>query len=398
MRDIYKNPQAKVGLRWLIGLSTGLLMTLLVGYHTILAFLQHQLNHHSVHLYVLNKHHADLTPYLTEGIFPDALRGEVATLLEQSFAQKMDTSQYHVHLLFILSIWLIVTVVAFAIMTLYFKRFFNQLNTLNNYVLNLNSDVEPIDIRQSNEGILSQLQHSLYQTATSLHTQYRLSTKHKDYLDANIANISHQLKTPLTALWVVVDSILALPIEKRTDDTLLPLEPQLERINTLIQAILLMTRLDAHAITFKKENVKIGVLIKQLQTEFQVLLKEKGLTLQIIGDLDTVIKVDRFYLYEAMANIIKNGIDHACENSQITITITSNIFYTSIFIQNEGQPIDKDDLPYIFQRFYKGKNAKTTSIGIGLALSHDILNQHSGKLSAKNVSNGVQFELTIPQQ
>lgn len=397
MSVLHKNPQGKRAMLWLNLFSISVLGILLVGHHLLHELYTRQLIQQAADLFSIHTTHGDLRAYLQDGTINNSAQQLSKQLLAQQFVPKQLHSDYMRNALILICVWLVIYIVARVVISLYLKRFFAKISTLNNYVLDLHSLKEPLDIRHSKEGLFSQLEHSLYQTAKTLHTQYQLSKGHKDYLDANIANISHQLKTPLTALWVVNDLILDLPINERTDEKLLQLEPQLQRIDSLIQALLLLTRLDAHAITFKKEQVPVHTLITRIHEQFDTLFNTKHLTFNTVGATDSFVLADSFYLQEALFNIIKNAIDHSFADSSITMVIEDNIFYTSISIENSGPQIDKDDLPYIFKRFYKGKNATATSIGIGLALAYDILDQHSGKLSAQNIDTGVRFILTLPK-
>lgn len=397
MLALHKNPQARRAMLWLNVFAVSALSILLIGHHLLHELHTKKLIQQAADLFGIHLTQGDLRAYLQNGVISHSAQHQSNQLLAQQFVPKQLHSDYIRHIIILICVWVIFYIVARIIISLYLKRFFAKISTLNDYVLNLHSLEEPLDIRQSKEGLFSQLEHSLYQTAKTLHTQYQLSKGHKDYLDANIANISHQLKTPLTALWVVNDLMLDLPINERTDEKLLQLEPQLQRIDALIQSLLLLTRLDAHAITFKKEKVSLRELIARIHEQFNTLLAPKNLSFTTVGPTDIAVLADSFYLQEALFNIIKNAIDHSFNDSTITLYIDDNVFYTSITIENSGPQIDKDDLPYIFKRFYKGKNATPTSIGIGLSLAHDILDQHSGKLSAQNIDTGVRFILTLPK-
>lgn len=397
MSAFHQNPQAKRAMLWLNLFALSMLSILLIGHHLLHELHTKQLIQQAADVFGIHLTQGDLRAYFQNGTITPNAQYLSKQLLAQQFSPKQLHSNYTRDAIIIVCVWLVTYIIARLIISLYLKRFFNRISTLNDYVLNLHSLEEPLDIRQSKEGLFSQLEHSLYQTAKTLHTQYQLSKGHKDYLDANIANISHQLKTPLTALWVVNDLMLDLPINERTNEKLLQLEPQLQRIDSLIQALLLLTRLDAHAITFKKENVPLSELITRIQEQFNTLLALKNLSFTTVGSTDICVLADSFYLQEALFNIIKNAIDYAFNGSTITMHIEDNIFFTSITIENNGPQIDKEDLPYIFKRFYKGKQATPTSIGIGLSLAHDILDQHNGKLSAKNTPTGVRFILTLPK-
>lgn len=393
----YKNPQAKRAMFVFNSFSIIVLIALLLGHHLLHKSYEQQMIQQAAELFSIHVTHGDLLTYLQNGTISMEATQHANGLLSQQFIPKqLQFNSMHT-VICITLVWFILYSVARFLITSYLKRFFAKISELNDYVLDLHSLNEPLDIRNAQEGIFSQLENSLYQTAKTLHTQYQLSKGHKDYLDANIANISHQLKTPLTALWVVNDMVLTLPPHERTDEQLLQMEPQLHRIDALIQALLLMTRLDAHAVTFKKESITLSHLIDRIHEQFDALLQTKYLSFEVTGDMTLSVQADSFYLQEALFNIMKNATDHAFVNSTIRMHIDDNIFYTSIIFENTGPQIDSDDLPYIFKRFYKGKNATPTSIGIGLSLAHDILDQHNGKLSAQNLPNGVRFIVTLPK-
>lgn len=312
------------------------------------------------------------------------------------FTPKFIQHENQQHLLFVFILWFIFSLSMFYLMTAYLYRFYQKIDSLNQFTLNITLDKPPFDITTYQEGSFAQLENNLYQKVTYLHTQATKHKQHKEYLSDNIANISHQLKTPLTALGILTDTLLLDTVDNRTDDKLKAFNPQLEKIENLVQSLLLLTKLDAGVLPIKQETIALQPILNTLKQQFEILLTHNQITFDM-ETTDSVFIGDTFLITEAISNLIKNACDHTPIGGKIHITIEDSVFFSTLKIFNTGQQIDKTDLPHLFERFYKGKNATKTSIGIGLSLAYEIVQLHKGKITVENVPIGVLFTINIPK-
>jgi signal transduction histidine kinase len=219
--------------------------------------------------------------------------------------------------------------------------------------------------------------------------------KDRQSLADALSDISHQLKTPLTGMQVAIDLLCDgnLPPDKQ-DEFLKVIRTQFKHTEELITALLKLSKLDAKTIAFKHEEINVKELIQKAIQPLQIIIELKQQNLTLTGDDDIVFIGDEFWSMEALANIIKNGVEHTGVGGQIQIEWQENPIYTEIKISDEGEGIAKEDLPYIFQRFYKGKNSKPESIGIGLAMAQSIINEQSGRISISSQADiGTSFTI-----
>ncbi|MBF0780085.1 MULTISPECIES: sensor histidine kinase KdpD [unclassified Granulicatella] len=394
--SIYRNPEAKRALYlWII-------ITILSGI----------LLHISLHL-VYRSYHIDATYHLTkslavvhtqdsldtffnEGILSPQAQEEFNRLTNLSITPHLEFPSVSTPLLWLWLGWSAFVGATLLAITLHFKKFYAHINTLQQFVQELSYHHKPYDIRQNKEGELSFLNNQLYDMATSLYTQRDTAIQHKNYLNKHIANISHQLKTPLTSLMVVSDTLKILPLNERTNEKIEQLEPQIERIEYLVQSLLLLARLDAGVIQVNITATDTHEFINSILQRFDVLTQHNHITIETHIQ-DSTLFADVFYLREALTNVLKNAIDYTSPHGKITLTLEDSIFFTTIKVHNTGPLIPKHDLPYIFERFYRGSQHKQTGIGIGLSLAQELVRHHNGKLHAENTQTGVLMTLSIPK-
>ena len=203
-----------------------------------------------------------------------------------------------------------------------------------------------------------------------------------------LADVSHQLRTPLTALGVTV-SLLSkedLPREERAG-LLRSLKRSLNRIDRLIDALLKLSRIDAGTAVFRREPVPVAKLVSAAAEPLLLLADARGQRLTVsVGEES--FEGDPFWSAEALGNLIKNCIEHTPEGGEIRIGASENPLYTEIVVRDGGEGFSPEDLPRLFERFYRGRNAAPDSVGIGLALAREIAAAQNGTLTAKNASSG----------
>jgi len=283
-----------------------------------------------------------------------------------------------------------------SIISLLFTRWrYKKIAELSQYLKRISSGEYLMDIRDNHEGELSILKSEIYKVTVTLAEQARLLKNDKRFLADSISNISHQLKTPLTSMFVMTDLIRDenLPLDKRIEFTQ-NINSQLERLQWLVSSLLKLSKIDAGTIEFKKEKVIVKNLIERAVEPLLIPIELKGQTLEIAGS-DSVSFIGDFnWSSEAIANIVKNCMEHTPESGKITINYSETSIFTMIEISDNGEGIHKDDLPYIFNRFYKGKNAHSDSIGIGLSMSKSIIENQEGVIEASsNKNTGTSFTI-----
>ena len=276
---------------------------------------------------------------------------------------------------------------------------YKQIERLSQYLQRIAGGEYDLDIRDNYEGELSILKSEIYKVTVTLSEQAELLKKDKVFLSNSISDISHQLKTPITSMSVMTDLLHddSLPPDKRIEFTN-NIRSQLERLSWLVASLLKLSKIEAGTIDFKKEPVNVKELIHKATEHLLIPMEIKEQTLEISGDEHTQYMGDFNWSAEAIANIIKNCMEHTPQGGRIVASFNQSPFYTMITISDNGAGIDNHDLPYIFNRFYKGKNAANDSIGIGLAMAKSIVENQGGAIAAASEKGqGTQFTIKIYQ-
>ncbi|MRX74268.1 sensor histidine kinase [Bacillus lacus] len=260
-------------------------------------------------------------------------------------------------------------------------RRYKKLEKLADYLRIISSGEYSLDVRDNEEGELSILKNEIYKVTLRLSEQGLQLQRDKSKLTDAISDISHQLKTPLTSMMMMSDLLqnMDLEREKRSEFTR-NITVQLERMDWLVSSLLKLSKMDAGTLIFKKEPVLVADLVKRAAEPVAIPMEVKEQTLFVSGDEGASFLGDANWTAEALINILKNCVEHTPQGGSITITFEENPLYTMIKINDNGKGISKNDLPYIFKRFYKGENAGEDSVGIGLAMSYSIVKSQSGDI------------------
>ena len=243
------------------------------------------------------------------------------------------------------------------------------------------------------EGELSVLHSEIQKMTVRLREQQQKLIDDKVYLADSIADISHQIRTPLTSINLIVQLMSQPDIsEDKKRQHIFELKRLLARIDSLITALLKISKLDAKTVQFKPRNLSLEDLINKSCEPLLVPFELRGQELKIsaeggfYGDLD--------WTCEAIGNIVKNCMEHTPEGGTVEVIAVENPIFSEIVIKDSGTGIDKDDLPHIFERFYKGKNSGDNSFGVGLALARMIITGQSGTIKAENQKDkGAKFTI-----
>lgn len=250
-----------------------------------------------------------------------------------------------------------------------------------------------IDFDNYSEGELSILYSEIYKMTVRLREQRQKLLSDKEYLADSLADISHQIRTPLTSINLLVERLSASGLTDECRHQLTnELYGLLDRIDWLITTLLKISKLDAGTVSFNKETVSLETLIKKSCSPLLIPIELRGQ--ELILRAEGNFYGDPAWTSEAVGNIVKNCMEHTPDGGRIEIDAAETALYSEIVIKDNGTGISPEDLPRIFERFYKGKNSDGKSFGIGLALSRMIIAEQKGTVKAENRKNaGAMFTI-----
>ena len=266
---------------------------------------------------------------------------------------------------------------------IFIYNMYQKIKKIDQYMNNILNDDYSLNIKEYCEGDISNLKNDVYKMTVKLKEQSELLTKDKKCLEETLEDISHQIKTPLTSMYMINDILTSEKNEKIRKEFLIKNKNQIERIEWLVISLLKLSKLDSGTVKLKKEKIKVKDLINKAIEPIKVSLDLKSIDLDLNLSNDTVL-VDINWTKEALLNIIKNACEHT--KDKITITSKNNPLYLEIRITDNGKGIAKKDLKHIFERFYKGSDNKD-SIGIGLNMSKKIINLQQGIIEVETKEN-----------
>lgn len=172
------------------------------------------------------------------------------------------------------------------------------------------------------------------------------------------------------------------------------IDQQVNRMTWLVRNLLTLSQLEADMLKLKKEDVEVRKLVQRAAEPLRLMADVKNVEISLDMDEDIHLICDEHWTVEAISNIIKNCLEHTPEGGRVTIRVEENNFSVNIYIRDNGEGIEKEDIAHIFERFYKGKNASENSVGIGLALSRQIMVQQNGTIDVKSEPGvGTEFHL-----
>jgi len=273
-----------------------------------------------------------------------------------------------------------------------YKRY-QRLSSLADDINQILHGDSSMDFNHYSEGELSILHSEIYKMTVRLREQQQKLLSDKKYLADSLADISHQLRTPLTSINLLVERLSASGLTDKCRHQLTnELYELLSRIDWLITTLLKISKLDAGTVSFNKETVSLETLIKKSCSPLLIPMELRGQELIIRAEGN--FYGDPAWTSEAVGNIVKNCMEHTPEGGRIEINAAENALYSEIVIKDNGTGISPEDLPHIFERFYKGKNSDGKSFGIGLALSRMIIAGQKGTVKAENRKNaGAMFTI-----
>lgn len=274
----------------------------------------------------------------------------------------------------------------FCILLFFHQKEKKKIMEITHYIKEINNQHYALDILKNSEDDLSILKNEIYKTAVTLNEQAHLLKAEKDALKESLSDISHQLKTPLTSITLMIDTLKEneqLSKEEKRE-LLTNIHRKISNTNFLVHSLLKLSKFDANAIEFNDEYNKIKDILEEVKDNLSILSDLKDIKINIEGNQEDQIYCDYKWQVEALTNIVKNGIEHAGNSKKIDIKYETNELFTKITIKDYGIGMSKDEIHHIFERFYKGKNASPDSIGIGLALAKSIIEKDNGYITVES--------------
>lgn len=258
-----------------------------------------------------------------------------------------------------------------------------RIKFLTTYLEKVNNGDSDI-LFQVGEDDLSKLQDEIYKTVTMLSQTRNMALRAKNNFAENLYNIAHQIKIPITSISLSVQIMRENPSSKYLDQ----IQGRLSQLTHLEETLLLLSRIDAGTLPLEKKAVDLYTVLMLAADNLQDLLAKSNVSVDIPELGEITIQADLDWTMEAIINLLKNCMEHTPPGGVIHCSYEQNPIYTQIKIWDTGAGFAKEDLPHLFERFYRGQNAIHSGIGIGLSLSKAIIESQNGTISAKNLVDG----------
>lgn len=254
-------------------------------------------------------------------------------------------------------------------------------------------------IECSEEGAMYRLFHEVNSLVTMADAHADSERRAKEFLRRTISDISHQLKTPIAALNIYNGILQQETVDAATVREFTSLsEQELDRIESLVQSLLKMARLDAGAITLERVPENVLDLLEHIKRQYSFRAEQEGKEIVLEGDEQTVFSCDRTWLAEAIGNLVKNALDHTAQGDRILVRWQQSPCLTQITVEDTGSGIHSEDLYHIFKRFYRSRFSKDTQgVGLGLPLAKSIVEAHQGSIEVHSkLGQGTAFTINFP--
>ena len=350
--------------------------------------------------------------YILKKKYPLISENEIITILNQE-NKKTDTFKkygvnidkeailiendktYNKFILTNIAITITFTIIITAIFFIYNRKKEKNIEEIIEYIKQINKKNYELKIDSVSEDELSILKNEIYKTTIMLKETAENSKKDKINLKKSLEDISHQIRTPLTSIIIMLDNISDdQKMDKKTKNNFIrEIKRNIININFLVENILKLSKIESNTIEYKKENVNLITIIEDSIKNVSLLCDLKNIKILVTGEKNIKILCDIKWQIEAITNILKNCIEYSEENQKIYIEYSQNNVYTKVTIKDSGKGIANKDLPNIFKRFYKGKNSSKDSIGIGLALSKAIIEEDNGNINVISSNKGTIFTI-----
>lgn len=269
------------------------------------------------------------------------------------------------------------------------KRENMRIKMLTEYLEKVNMGCPGV-LFQTGEDDLSKLQDEIYKTVTELQQTRDAAVKAKNNFAENLYNIAHQIKTPITSISLSMQMMQENPSPRHLEQ----IHRQLSRMAHLEEALLLLSRIDAGNLPLAQEDVDVFTVLMLAADNLQEMFLRAGVFLDIPESGEMLIRADMEWTMEAIMNVLKDCMEHTPPGGMVHCSYEQNPLYTQIRIWDTGAGFAREDIPHLFERFYRGRERQGDGIGIGLALSRALIEGQNGTITARNLTDaGACFEI-----
>ena len=297
--------------------------------------------------------------------------------------KKLEQILLGIYIMFFLAL-AIILIIYFIIIQ---RRRKKEIQKIDKYLFSLLQDNINVNLKDFQSGELETLQNDLMKVTSKLKNALDTSTKDRQELSKNLADISHQLKTPLTSLFVINEALQYKDInETQKEEFIKKQEEILTHIETLITSLLKVSQIESGMITLKKETISLTNLLKEVYNQLELIIVSKNIKVTYNIPKNIKITGDAYWLREALSNIVKNACEHVEEKGSVTLTAKETPMFVELVVEDNGCGIKESDLLHIFERFYKSSPNKN-SIGIGLNLTKSILDKTNATIRVQSEEN-----------
>lgn len=265
------------------------------------------------------------------------------------------------------------------------------------YAREINRRVYNLRPSENSEDELSLLSNELYKTTVLLTEAAERDRTRAEAMETTLADISHQLRTPLTSLAIAIDNLYDEPeMEEKTRQEFLRMAGRsVEQMSELTVTLLNLAKLDNGTLTMTPREVTAGELAARVVERLTILAEAAGVQVVVAGDIEASLMVDVRWQTEALTNIVKNCLEHSPAGSEVTIRVRASTVFTRLTITDHGEGIPADEVRHVFERFYRARNAAPGSVGIGLALARQLIEADNGQVRARSrLGVGTEFVVT----
>lgn len=278
---------------------------------------------------------------------------------------------------------------------LYFKSENKKIGEIIDYIDAINRKNYNLCLLENEEGVISHLKNELYKITVMLREQADKSRQEKEQIKDFMADISHQIKTPMTSILIMLDNLreneeMILEIRQKF---LTEINRQLLWIQSLVSSMLKLSRLNANAVKFQREKIYVSSFFQEIKESLSIMIEARNVTVIIQEEKEISFLGDRYWEREAMINLLKNAIEHTLEGTKVEVSFEQNYFYTKISIKDQGEGMGVEEQVRIFERFYRGEYTGH-GVGIGLSLAKKIIENDHGRVRVKSQQGkGTVFDI-----
>lgn len=272
-----------------------------------------------------------------------------------------------------------------------------QLSEMISYLSLVQEKLDLPEMKGMKEGKFGILQSEIYKVVVLLREAYSNELKQKKYMADMLSDISHQIKTPIAAITIMTDLLESSELsEEQRLEYAAKIDKQVNRITWLIRNLLTISQLEADVLELKQEKVNLQKLMEKVREAFELMAEVKKVSLEIRVNPEIWLICDEHWTREAFSNIVKNCIEHTPEGGRILIHGFQDNIATHICISDNGEGVEEKHLPHIFERFYKGGNTSSNSVGIGLSMTRQIVLKQNGTISVTSErGKGTEFRVKM---